>query len=342
MSLSANGMASKAKAMYGKHLSKYDYEELLKKHSVGEVANYLKNNTYYSETLKDVKENSVHRGQLENLLRRSSFDRRVRLHRYADYNTKEFYKCSIELAEINQVLACIRALMSDDYTSFIAELPLYLNPYTSYDLNEFLSVKRISDLKKVLKSTKYYENLNPFLNDENMDYAECEHALMVYYYKHMKDIVNKKYHGKSKKELLSMIDEMIELKNISKIYRMKKYFDGTPEEIKKVLLECKNLMNKERYEKVLNANSSSEVVKILAESTYNIELDEESFLHIEDYINRIQYDLAKKCMNFSTNPSVIYLAYFILDDIELTNLINIVEGIRYNVSPSKIEQLIIY
>ena len=62
-SLASNAILSKARAMYGKRLTKENYRELLNCKSVGEVAGYLKSRTAYNKVLAGINENEVHRGQ---------------------------------------------------------------------------------------------------------------------------------------------------------------------------------------------------------------------------------------------------------------------------------------
>ena len=45
-------MSTKARAMFGSRLQANEYETLIQKKSVPEVASYLKNETYFSKTLK--------------------------------------------------------------------------------------------------------------------------------------------------------------------------------------------------------------------------------------------------------------------------------------------------
>ena len=64
MEMAAGVIAAKARSMLGEQLSAQDYEELLHKRSVAEIAAYLKNVTSYAHALKDVRENNIHSGQL--------------------------------------------------------------------------------------------------------------------------------------------------------------------------------------------------------------------------------------------------------------------------------------
>lgn len=60
-------MATKAKAMFGKRLTASDYQQLLQKKSIPEIASYLKNETLFREALEGYSETGLHRGQLEML-----------------------------------------------------------------------------------------------------------------------------------------------------------------------------------------------------------------------------------------------------------------------------------
>jgi V/A-type H+/Na+-transporting ATPase subunit C len=70
----SQALTAKVHAMYGRRLTPQNYRELVRKQSVSEVAAYLKQQTAYSPLLRDINENFIHRGQLENILRRDLFD----------------------------------------------------------------------------------------------------------------------------------------------------------------------------------------------------------------------------------------------------------------------------
>lgn len=339
-----NALSSKAKTMYGRRLKEDDYGELLRKRTVSEIATYLKNETDYAEVLKDVHEKTIHRGQLEALLKRDSFIRRQKLLRYADVAHDKFYQYSICLEEIEQILNCVRSILSDDYTGFVSDLPLFMNSYMSFDLAKLLEVKTIQELKVVLEKTIYHDALKDCLqNDEKLDYARCETALKRFFYEHQKNVIGKKFRGKLKKDVQQIFDTQIELQNICKIYRMKEYFHADKEAIKENLIDVfHQRLSKELQEALLDAKDGDEVLKRLETSPYQIFTDDKDFIYIEYYCQKINYHLGKRFMHFSNSAPLVYLTYFILDEIEVENIINIIEGIRYGVTPEKIESLLIY
>lgn len=343
MAKSSNALSAKAKAMYGRRLMLNDYEELLHKRSVSELANYLKNNTAYADVLKDVHENAIHRGQLEVLMNRDGFDKRLKLHRYADKTHEKFYKQVLELDEIIQILSCIRALDSNDFTSFVSNMPLFMSNYMSFDLSELLQVKNFRDLNKVLEGTIYYETIRPFIEDEdNIDFSECETALKRFYYKNLKESIQKDFRGMARKNLETIVDTQIELQNICKIYRMKEYFHVDADKIKHSLIDCRARIPIDTYELLYTAKNGSQVLKILEETSYHIRVDNDEFIYIENSCNRIIYELARKLIRFSDDSTVVYMTYDLLDKAEVENIINIIEGVRYQVPVNKIQNLLIY
>ena len=121
MEMAAGVIAAKARSMLGEQLSAQDYEELLHKRSVAEIAAYLKNGTSYAHALKDVRENNIHRGQLEDLLRRESFRKSMKLYRYSESKQQQYYKLHMQQIEIDLLLSRIRVLISQAYEDAIAE-----------------------------------------------------------------------------------------------------------------------------------------------------------------------------------------------------------------------------
>ena len=89
-SYSHNALSAKARAKFGKRLTLQNYNELLACQSVGEAALYLKSRTYFGPFLSEVRSVDVHRGRIEELLRRKSFEDYSSLCVF-EYAGREFY-----------------------------------------------------------------------------------------------------------------------------------------------------------------------------------------------------------------------------------------------------------
>jgi V/A-type H+-transporting ATPase subunit C len=105
-----NAIIAKAKALYGKRLRPEDYEELLRFKTIPDIVNYLKRNDKYTNTLANIYEDSLHRGQLEDLIRKSFFDNLTRLVKFVSTGDRKFYELDMIRREIDIVLSSVRSI----------------------------------------------------------------------------------------------------------------------------------------------------------------------------------------------------------------------------------------
>lgn len=343
-SFSSNAILAKARSMYSHRLTEQNYEELLKRRSINDLVAYLKSETAYSGILADLKEVNIHRGQLEALLNKEIFLRLDRLMRFASKKELEFYRLGVMELEIQLILTKARLIVSDYYTGYEIEIPEYLNKYASFDLYGLLAINDYDSLLLLLKGTKYYDALLKYKpeDDERFDSNMLELELKHIYYAQYVDVVNKLYKGKKRKDLLTMINTSIELQNITKIYRLKKYFNATPDQIRETLfMEYSRIPKSVMYE-LIETKDASEFLRKLAESPYKLYVDDHEFVYIEYYTEKIRYNLARRFMRFSTDSALVYMTYKIVYQVEIDNLKHIIEGLRYGEAPSQIEAMLIY
>ncbi len=343
-SFSSNAILAKARSMYSKRLTDYDYEELLKKRNVNEVVSYLKSETAYSDVLTDIKENNVHRGQLEGLLNKEVFIRLNRLMRFASKKELAFYRLGITELEIHFILTKIRLLNSNYYSGYEINIPSYLTKYASFPLYGLITANDYDSLLSLLKGTKYYDVVLEYLPkdgepiDTNLLELEFKHISYTEYI----DTVKKLFKGKTRKDLLTMLYTSIELQNITKIYRLKKFFNATPEQIERVLFLEHSRIPRTMMQDFIHASSAEVLLKMLADSPYKLYVDDSEYVFIEYYTEKIKYYLAKRYMRFSTSSALVYMTYKIVLQIEVDNLKHIIEGLRYGESPSQINAMLIY
>lgn len=343
-SLSSNAILAKARSMYSKKLKQNDYDELLKRRNISDMVAYLKSDSPYSHVLSAIKDNTVHRGQLESLLNKEYYERTSRLVRYASKSELSFYKVGVISGEITLLLNKIRILNSEIYTDFDLDIPEYLVAQASFNIYGLINAKTYEDIMKLVENTPYYEvlaSLKP-KDDEPMDYNLLEIELKRVYFSTYVRVVKKLYRGKKQKDLLNVLYTIIELQNITKIYRLKKYFNATPEHIKSVLFLEYSRMPKSFMEELVMSRDTAEFLRKLAESPYRLFIDDHEFVYIEYHTDKIKYNLAKRYMRFSTDPALVYMTYSIILMMEIDNLKHIIEGIRYGESAASIEEMLIY
>ncbi len=340
----SKAIITKAKAIYGNRLMPEDYKELVKKNQVSDVAEYLKNSRNYRESLSDIQESSIHRGQLEELVKKTSFNYLIRLIKFIELKDKSFYEINIVRREVDVILSTVRSMISGAYQLAIAEFPVYFVRHAHFDIEQLSKSKNFEELLSSLSSTPYLDILSPYAKTKNddVDYPAIEQQLELYYYDEVFSRINKNYKGKVLKELKHIFLTSIELRNIIKIYRLKKFYKVSPENIKKSLILKYSRISSLKINEMIYLENPDEILMYLQKSEYSKYTDEDDYIYIEYYAEKLRYNLAKRYIHFSSEAPTVYGAYLILSEIEQQNVINIIESIRYNLNEQEIEKMLIY
>ncbi|MCF7932734.1 MAG: V-type ATPase subunit [Acholeplasmataceae bacterium] len=343
-SFSANAISAKAKAMYGKFLKEDHYDRMIKFTTLPELVGFLKKHPNYQDVLRDVNEASVHRGQLEALIKKNAFDNILRLIKIAPPEEADFYRLNIVVQENEVVLALIRTMISQETDDIKGKIPYFFDVHTPVDMKELLKAETFEDLLNGVRKTPYYEILKPYStrDPQNIRYLDIEHALEAYYYDEAFKRIDRFYTGALNRDLKEVFQTKIELGNITKIYRLKKFYRADPGTIKSVLITTHSRISEKELDRIIAIEDPDAILTYLSSSEYALYTNEKDYVYVEYYAGKIRYDLARKFMYFSTQVPKTYIAFLTLSEIEIDNLTNIIEGIRYQVDEQGIRQMLIY
>ena len=179
----------------------------------------------------------------------------------------------------------------------------------------------------------------------HIPYTECEVRLRTYYLRWLIEKASECVHGKSKKALLDQINVQTDVINLINAYRMKKYFYADAQILKKYMLPFYGRLSKEKQFVLFETQSPEDYLRMLARTSYGRKMEtltetmpSEQF---ERELVRIRCTLAKRSLMFSEDAAVSLYSLMYLSEVELNNIINIIEGIRYNKSVSYMENLIV-
>ena len=343
-SFSNKAISSKARAMYGRRLSAGDYDELVKKRSVGEIASFLRDGTHYREVLGSVDSSIIHRGQLEHFLRSLRYLQYRRLIAY-DFGAGEIYRYLYLRDEIQQLLSLLRYLSGRGQGQagerydfhFDSSLP----EHTSYDLLKLVTLKSYRELLDFLGESPYGRILRRFPPDPSgqIDLMGCERELAVWYYRHMLDLAGRGSAGE-REALRRMVLARVDDENISRAYRLKRFFRRDQDFILQNLLPFPS-PSARLIRRMAGAQSVTELHGILREAKLiPQEADpEEDF--IENIILRARDKRSKQNLRNSPHPPVVLEAYMTQTEIELENVIHIIESVRYGLPPNEIRRMLI-
>ncbi|MDD3127075.1 MAG: V-type ATPase subunit [Candidatus Izemoplasmatales bacterium] len=339
-----NAIVAKAKSIYGRRLKASDYEEMIKMKSVPEVAAFLRNHPNYDDILHDISVDTIHRGQLEVLIKKNAFSQTLRLIKFVQVKASEFFRLNLLQREIDIILEIIRSLISESFDTAISDVPYYMKQNASFDLFQTSSSKSLNELANSLIKTPYFAILTPFLGVANhdIDYVQIEHNLETYYYDEVFRRIHDNYRGKLRKELETIYLTRIELKNIIKIYRLKKFYHADFATIKNTLIQKYSRIEERKLDELISLPDPNSILAYLDKSEYQHFSDEKEYIYVEYYVEKINYNLAKRYMYFTNSVPKVFSAFLILSEIETENLTNIIEGIRYQLTDIEIKKMLIY
>ncbi|MBU1093412.1 MAG: V-type ATPase subunit [Firmicutes bacterium] len=339
-----NAIISKAKSIYGNFIKPEEYEKISKFKTLPDFVGYLKKHENYQNILKDVKENTIRRGNIESLIKKNSFDQIMRLIKQVHSNDLEFFELNIVQQENEIILTALRTMISEDYDENQGKMPFFFDVHTHIDMALVFKASNLNELLEALEKTPYYDILKPFDTKDNQQilYLDIEHALEDYYYDEAFRRIDQYYRGTLKKDLESVFQTRIELNNIIKIYRLKKFYQAEPARIKSILVTKHSRISDKKFDELTKLKDPDAILKYLSTSEFSRFTSDKDYVYVEYYAGRIQYDIAKKFIYYATDVPKVFLAFVALSEFEIVNLTNIIEGIRYQVDDQKIRQMLIY
>ncbi len=334
---------TKIKAMLANKLSNSELNQLANFATIEQIAGFLKRHPHYQVILGDINERSISRGYLEILVRSIYNYDLSKLLRYSQKQLHHFHLYGILKIEMNQILLCIENLSDQLNLEHLKNIPYYLNNYFSYDIGELLHVTNREELLKVIKKSFYYPILAKLYKDNPLaDYVQCEIAFEKAYYEKIHFLINQEFSATSKKLLNDYLSEVLDMKLLIRIYRLKKYYELSPEAIKVFLNINPNKIKKDQLIEMIEQPVDQFYTSILQTKYGEYFKGYQNYVYIEQIVENLQLHKAKKLLNQSMDPQLSLFAYMIISEIEINNLIKIIEGVSYHQDNSEIARMLVY
>lgn len=342
ISYAANAVLSKARALYGKGIKENGYSDLLVCKSISDVASYLKRKTSYADVLGDINENMVHRVEIEERLRKKLFVDFELLGRYDISVGEHFFEYIIARAEIEQLMHSLMLIVAGKSGEYIHTIPEFFYSHARVDLRSLKYVNTYDDFLKVIKDSHYYKVLEPLKpkKGQNVDLTLMETALYNHLYEIVFDVINKYVKGKARQELTDFFKLYIDLSNLVRIVRMKKFYALSSEYMNSALIKYGEL-DVELLRNFINSPNDKQMMIDMKKT----KMGKKWFSRGLDVIDKVPLNMRfVKCrhnIRFSLSPPVVLISYIFLKEIEIMNVTNIIEGIKYRLPPEEIRKMLI-
>lgn len=325
---------TKVKVLKGKLLSSEQYKKLIESKNFLDALRYLKEDTYYREALENYNIELLHRGSLEKILKKYYINSFIKLRHYFIGDYRFLFKCLFMRFEIEDLKTIFRGKYAGRSKEEILDLINFRCELTSIDYDNLASATNVEGIIERLKDTHYYKKLVPILEnyDEEDGLFRVETTLDFEYFDMIKKAI-KKIDEEDSKILQKIIGINCDLLNIQWLYRGKKYFNLSSEELLNYTIYDGYYLNYKDIKALCYTKNFDEFYEFIEKTPYknvfnpNNTMDHLYEKNILSYLKEFYEGLVKEN---KLNISVV-VCYIELLLIEIRNIVSIVENKRYNI-----------
>lgn len=316
---------SKAKVILGKLLKDSDYEKLIKMEHVDEVTSYLKSKTHYKNMDWGDKTDTQN---IEVMMKKHFFNTYEKFfHFYVDAY-RDFIKAMFCRYEVENLKLFIRALTRKESLSQIIDHLIYSRLYSNIDYDALEKVDDMESFMQSIRNTQYYHPLSVYM-DEDPVQMNFHMEMMLdrgYFNRLLESIRNLK--KRDRKLMLDLLGINADILNIQWIYRGRKYFEISSEELFNFTLNSGKVYDFKAL-KALCYMTLEEYRAFILEGDYaDVFKDKEYMMEraMEKHLYYILDDFTKGAENSIVWPVVLLFKF----EYEIRDLFTIIEAKKYN------------
>ena len=316
---------AKLKAMYANRLTKENIEDMIKQNSIKNVVLLLKSK---SDIFKN-SDGNIDKLEIEKLLDESLINDILKIKKLLNKEDNKLFDMFLRQYEIKCVKSILRKLYSEDNTNDI--IIENVKMWTNSLFDEIKGIETIENFEaffKAIERMEHYNFIKKYQNQEIVNIFEIENEIDKLYFEELYDSV------KFNKNLKDIVGSEIDLLNIEWIIRIKKFYNFDTQRLLNMLINRYYKIKPNILKDIIEKNSFDDINSILNKTCYkNVFSSENDFEENTDtFLYKINYKTFKE-----DSISIAYIfAYINLVDYENNDIINVVEGIRYNMDKAEI------
>lgn len=327
-------VGAKARVLYGRLLSDMDYWEILQCDTVPEIADYLQRAEGYREDLSTLIAANAHRAELEDRLRAVPVRRAEAFMSYLSGPRRDFLRAWVERFQAEQLKRVLRWLLSghgnrEEMRARLQEMPLITLPFDA-----LLSSRTFGEALESLKGTAYYAPLKePLkgLSEGRMNLFPAEMAIdaliiaSLYRTTLRLPLLERHY-------VLELVGGLVDLLNIYWLYRALRFYSMGKEEALNRLLPVRHKARFSFLRSLSHAKDLDEFWSLLKETPYATAFGDsppQDELVLERSLKRFFFRSALRAFRSGSPSFHTMVAYLMLLEFEVMDLVAIVEDVRY-------------
>lgn len=333
-------VSGKVRALYGKRLTEADYQTLSKMKTVPEIAAFLKNHPGWARSLEGIGLTNIGRGALESALRRQYLDEYNRIFKFISRDDREIMLMPVHRAELELIMSVLRSLSSNNSLS-ISPLPDYYIKLSKLDIGAITASRSAQELLTAVRGSIYEPALRHAISAGTANLSSIELILNNVYYSHLLKYIDKNYKGETRAVLRESLEMESDVLSLIMYLRTKRYFPDVSPAVLTFYFPTAGRLGREFIAQLSHAPDYETAFRLVKTSVYRDVFKGETTAGIESFYYRMVFSYNKKRLR-APEPSIYTpIAYLALLDIELINIINIIESVRYGLDfESSVIQLI--
>lgn len=333
---------TKVKALQAQLLTTEDYLALMSAEKLSEVIRYLKENTHYGNFLADIDPETASRVVIEAAFSKMILRNSKKLDYFILGAEKEFLKLITQRIDLENYLVILRALLKKEDLKQIVKHLTFSDKVSSSRLDNLIEDPTWENFKQLLKPTFYYRSVETYETIEPSELFQLEKTLERSYYdmffKELKRI------GNSDKNLTKLLRSEIDMLNLIWIYRAKKFYNLTVDEIIPFIYRGGLYVGEEDLYQLALIDNYPELLERLQQYGHYAFLfnhsEEDLDLHMDRRKKRFMFFEFKKLLVFGRAMSAAYSYLRLLED-ETYDITSIIEGKRYDIPEDEMKKYLI-
>ena len=320
---------SKVKTLKGKMLDKEQYSKLLQSKGFNDALVALKENTHYGKILNKYELEKLHRGELEIVLYKYYISVYTNFINYFNGEYKKFIKNLFLRWEIEDLKIIIRGKYIGRTKEEIGGFLIAKSQLNTLDYEYLAASKDLNVLVERLKGSIYYNNIKNLMRDvDTKGLFRIETELDFIYFSNIrKELKNlDKENGEVISEIIGMEGDLL---NLSWIYRGKKYFNISPEELFNYTIYEGFKLSKENIKDLCYSKGIEEFQRIIKDTVYEHIYEEHDSRTIEKRQREYEKSYYNKYLKGNKHNFGVLMSYLNLFRIEIKDIVSIVEKNRY-------------
>ena len=334
---------TKIRVMEKEFLKREDYLNMLKKKSVADAARYLKENISYGKLLGEIHPDTVSRRDLEDILKRNMIKNVDKLIHYFRDDYKDLIRSLYIKYEVEDLKVLARSIFNGKEPETIEKPLSFLGKYSRVNPKRLFKSRTIRELIYSLEGSEFFEFLIPLVDGRRENLFRFEMALDMGYF----NIIQSrklKISGEDREMLKKWEGMIADLYNIQWIYRGKKFYHLSPEELLNYTINFGDKLTFADRKDMCYTKNLEELYRMTINSVYGFLFKKEEIsrdIYMERRINRFMYYKLRALTRKFPMSIIQTIGYVWLLEFEIRDIISIIESIRYDLPPEEARKFLV-